>query len=645
MSQLTYDLRRQVPTLGSYQTFERRGRLRDHPEKMTQLKEILLRNGKRLEEQAQVVLMAIDEETAAGDISQVRHLIERRAEQSHFVVFAPCFQLPVVPNGVWLATSTNKQSPWFGSWRLFFRPEASWSEGNWTWPHNWHARAWLRLEDMAKLPTKLLDNIFVPIDRAVAPYIGWRDNEDGPGDQPPREFLTGRELLARCPWNKSFQVDIASWPLQYVPIKYLRWFVGDGKFTYTDHEGPVPLIITKEIICRDPLKRAVLQYLDAIQNTEFWSVSEVDKHNDSLHVNASILHVYRDFQVEVNPDELEWREFSVTGHWQAKVIVQEADWRNRDWDPRVGCWRWWPTCKSPTFENLYIPTGTSRWGLWDVQGPALWINMKHTPDEDVDPCPGEWRLGLQENHDSGKLQLRDLWTPSVAEEGPRNWVPPQPPWTLEEAQVRAERLWWLAVGTRDRWMTVNDHRYQERRLRSSADRQADKHERREARDLLCSWETELEDQLSGMLEDFSPELLADLRTVILEARAAIYARRSTPTPIQEPANLVEGLCLLLVKPMLRQLRHWGQTPTEATANWRLWERKKQQQEAKWQHQQACWIRWRWQDEACNGSALEQALRFAERQAASLEEVTYYKDRRWVNEVYETRIQQLVEVSE
>lgn len=120
----------------------------------------------------------------------------------------------------------------------------------------WRPETWVRVGQLRFLPTWLLDDprfVYLRRTRKVEPYFHqprpgqWVEAASEPETQtysprkkiwlPPhpgelnKTFLTGREMLARIPWEQSFQLSVAGWPLWAVPVTYLLWLASGGEFT------------------------------------------------------------------------------------------------------------------------------------------------------------------------------------------------------------------------------------------------------------------------------------------------------------------------------------------------------------------------------------------------------------------------------
>lgn len=155
-------------------------------------------------------------------------------------------------------------------------------------------------------------------------------------------------------------------------------------------------------------------------------------------------------------DMPEWREFYGSGRWGSEIIrpilCAETPLKiSLDDDPRwvkdeEGGWHYSPTRPAiyGEWQNEFVSTGKSdsRHDPFANQGSPVWImpdmsayykgmNRKGNrirraiAEGDDDPSP--WQLGLVENDETGKPQVRDLWTgPKLEETLMDDYVPPEP---------------------------------------------------------------------------------------------------------------------------------------------------------------------------------------------------------------------------
>lgn len=293
--------------------------------------------------------------------------------------------------------------------------EERWEAGEWIMPRtpDWIPKTWVKIEHLTSLPREFLNgsftmrvkggkatvpNVWLSAD-ASAPYLRQKELSRGEWS------LKGEKIIQRCePWKK-FMMSVAGWPLKYVPIGYLLWYLYDGTVGREDRtwaevkeDGELiyrTRVMEKKIEARGELKEAVEKFFaDPV-------------------IRAEVKEYERFFTQD--PD-LEYNGFYGTGRWNGKTFYLPAVDPERT---RAGGGVGVPV---EEFDDL----GTSWWGPWSSQGQPLWLSTGRgrTRSEriqrsarmgDGDPTPSGWQLGLVDTTGTG-ARIWDTWTPAPQEE-------------------------------------------------------------------------------------------------------------------------------------------------------------------------------------------------------------------------------------
>lgn len=214
--------------------------------------EALKREGKRvLEDRKKRVSISLAvckvKEGDWGDLLLIQSYLEKY--QQVMVIKEREEQVPLKLEG-WKWTRC-----WIGGlsgWKLQKRKQEEQGPGDWTMPkprwveerkrfEGWRPRTFVKVEELKKIPGELLDKVKVRLDpdlpwyqQRLGSYFPFMVDDKGRGIVV-EETMTGRQLIQTCPESESFLIEISGWPLKHVPLKYLRWLVGD--LAVRDQEG------------------------------------------------------------------------------------------------------------------------------------------------------------------------------------------------------------------------------------------------------------------------------------------------------------------------------------------------------------------------------------------------------------------------
>jgi hypothetical protein len=437
-------------------------------------------------------------------------------------------------------------------------------------------KTWVRVAHLAQLPWWLLldqRKVYLERDDRTTRYFSPREIREG------KWYLTGREILQRVPLEKSFLMSVMGWPLAYIPLKYLVWLASGGEFSGPDapqitvehyppkgcktvqvwkfrpvvlrtgyyrsqdgntltikHGQPcwqaypmdVPLPTkswqTREPACfgplfPGPLKDAIYAYLESAEARD--QLDKLGRDPDCEWSDFYPHGVWTDDVEAYKPAEIHetprtWRIFT-TGQPVKGVLLQAHELPT--------------TYQYEAYRNRFSERDRDRFGPWYAHGRPVWLGTKGLVQEDIDPTPAEWRLGLLENGSNGRLQLWDKYPGSQAEEEPRDWMPPAAPAEELEALERIYRQQEWLERLAESWLRKWDQFRFDLSKGNLAGPDAEQfhHDRREVLDKLSTAWTEFVLQLWPALED--GEILFWLsHWKFHQAREAIQDGLETPPP-------------------------------------------------------------------------------------------------------------------
>ena len=444
---------------------------------------------------------------------------------------------PVLPHTSWVPAAPAE--PWAHVYRLVETdggPDADVPRFPKTL--KWQPKTWIKVRDIAQLPVWLQERITIgppqsleyltPAERFGKVPLGegrfaWKPTGK-------KWYLTGTEAVERCKLTDSFQVTLNDWPLKYVPRRYLRWLVGDGDLDPL----PLPLKGIKSITTVRTMnvlphtRRDVEGFLERVHDEGVYQTPQVNGWLSGA--NELWPTFYQEVAFEVDGEAAEQdRSFCTTGWWTGREVpIAEPPLRDgtaatvaimaglfpddplwqRKWERELR------ETRRITYVGEVVQGGTSTPVPLAAHGTPLWLDVVHGPgglpkggskrwnrlrsarEGDDDPSP--YVLGLHERDTTGRMSLKDYWTPKEDPEGVGgDYVPPLPPRSDAEAWRRGLRL-------ADRLKSLHAQWRQGRTAPAEMTRDAEEEQRQkdreEAVDLIRLVEAELYDQLEGWLE-------------------------------------------------------------------------------------------------------------------------------------------------
>ncbi len=417
------------------------------------------------------------------DVMLIQHLVKR-----YMQVWVVALDKEVVPRGEIPGKKWVRLKLRWGlrGWKLMPREKEKEGPGDWTLPkltynkktkkvEGWRMQTFLKIREMKELPEEMLQKIkvgFMPgepwYEQRLARYFPLKLTGDGEGvpvvtgvteEGYETCYLTGKQLVEACPDSESFLVEVHGWPLKWVPLTYLRWLVGDGHFWKQERvPGCKELKLLHRIFqpCEGILRKKIVEYLDMLENRE----------------------VFEPFK-----DEVETREFYGTGCWvRGEVPVDFVRWQEE-----LGGEKVWRT--SQAVIQKFADLGVSKKDKWGWTGLRKPLVREHNWDEEEDPAPGDWQLGL-----TSKFPGEGVWTDHSR-------------WVMEEVKERKKPWSWREVWNRmlraQSWIEGQVRRWQREALRK---RGLNKCEQEELQQEFEDCRMKLGDVMQQLIEEWEPQL-------------------------------------------------------------------------------------------------------------------------------------------